>query len=263
MKKELLELVERANKEIEKTAKYLNDNKECFNSLNLKLYDICYYCGSEEMKKDFPLAYKQYEKQKYNDYDFFSMFCDTEYDFFKEDLMESFNIDVDEMIHYINRTSMFYLHSNNIISVDGYGEIDTDEIMRNILEEFYNCSDSWIIVDNKIDINLIKDIGEDSIEDLEYIIEDLYDAVVDYCKDIIFVYNYINDFKKNQVENFKMYLEYKEEELQYKLDENNKTIEKAELYIKELESRYHMNYADVELFAKSCVVLYINHLKKL
>ena len=219
------EKIAKANEEIKKVADYLKEHEEAFRSINLKLYDAFYYFMSDEMKKDFPLAYTGNEGR--NEWSDFDWFCEDSYNLFVEDLAEVHGIDFSKMRNGIGRTSSFYLHDGTI-ELDRYNDIDIDITIENFICEYYNDNYCNIENDNiKIDEYYLDnedfDYSEEIENELDYIISDLYNDVVNYCKDIIIVYEIIKVFKDNQVEYFKEYLECQEEkEEEERIEKENK-----------------------------------------
>lgn len=219
-----------ANKEIEKVVNFLKENIKAFNYMNLKLHDVSYYCY-REMEKDFPLL-----EEEVGEYNYFYLFCEQEYDFFEEDLKENFKIDFCKMRHQLGRTSSFYLHDQKTIDITVNG-FNFDNTIHNLIYNFYSSSvylEDYFKKDGTIDIDKVstddfKEYEEVITDELDYIIKELYKDFNTYVEDIITVYNYIKDFKDNQVETFKEFLKYhqeqKEEELRLEKEEEDKAIE--------------------------------------
>ena len=91
------ELFKKADMQILRLKKYIEENKDMFKSMNLKLYDANYY-EYDEMKKDFPLCYKNNNEGTENSY--FSMFCRDTYDLFIEWCKEQ-DIDFQDLQNYM------------------------------------------------------------------------------------------------------------------------------------------------------------------
>lgn len=251
------EKITKANEEIKKVVDYLKEHEEAFRSMNLKLYDANYYFMSDEMKKDFPLTYA--DNAGRNEYDDFYFFCEDNYDMFKEDLQESFGIDFSKMCYYIGRTSSFYLHDDTI-ELDRYDDIDIDVTIENFICEYYN--DNYCNIENgsiKIDEYYLDhediDYSEEIEDELDYIINDIYNDVVNYCKDIITVYDIIKNFKDNQVEYFKEYLEIQEERLKEEKEEEERIEKENKENCVSIKEKYNISNDDMETL-KKCIADY-------
>lgn len=251
------EKITKVNEEIKKVVDYLKEHEEAFQSMNLKLYDAFYYFMSDEMEKEFPLTYA--DNAGRNEYDDFYFFCEDNYDMFKEDLQESFGINFSKMCYHIGRTSSFYLHDDTI-ELDRYDNIDIDITIENFICEYYN--DNYCNIENenvKIDEYYIDnediDYSEEIENELDYIINDLYNDVVNYCKDIITVYEIIKNFKDNQVKYFKEYLECQEERLQEEKEERERTEKENKDNCVSIKEKYNISDDDMETL-KKCIADY-------
>lgn len=251
------EKITKANEEIKKVVDYLKEHEEAFQSMNLKLYDAFYYFMSDEMEKEFPLTYA--DNAGRNEYDDFYFFCEDNYDMFKEDLQESFGIDFSKMCYYIGGTSSFYLYDDTI-ELDRYDDIDIDVTIENFICEYYN--DNYCNIENgsiKIDEYYIDnediDYSEEIENELDYIISDLYNDVVNYCKDIITVYEIIKNFKDNQVKYFEEYLECQEERLQEEKEERERTEKENKDNCVSIKEKYNISDDDMETL-KKCIADY-------
>lgn len=253
------EKIVKANEAIKKVADYLKEHEESFRSMNLKLYDAFYYFMSDEMKKDFPLTYA--DNAGRNEYDDFYFFCEDSYNTFKEDLKENFGIDFPVMQNHIGRTSSFYLHDRSIIEIISrrYEDIDIDYTIENFIDYCYNNQyGNFTEVKNgiiNIDIDNTEEYIEEVEEEIDYVINNLYNDVVNYCENIITVYEIIKNFKDNQVEYFKEYLECQEERLQEEKEEEEAIRKEEEEERKRLEEREK----NIE-YLKVCVEDYENHI---
>lgn len=251
------EKIIKANEEIKKVADYLKEHEESFRSMNLKLYDAFYYFMSDEMKKDFPLTYA--DNTGRNEYDDFYFFCEDSYNTFKEDLKENFGIDFSKMQNYIGRTSSFYLHDSSIVELENnknrYEGICFDGTIYQAIDYYFNneygnfidIKDGKVIIDN--------DNLEDCENELDYIISDFYNDIVGYCKDIITVYEIIKNFKDNQVEYFKEYLECQEERLQEEKEEKERIEKENKDNCISIKEKYNISDEDMETL-KKCITDY-------
>ena len=198
----------KANKELKKVADYLEENKSAWNEQrNLKLY----YAAVYDYSKDFSLVYKNYGDDEFNE------FCELEYRYFLEWLDEN---DIDKNIfHYIGRTSSFYL--------GGYGYSDIIDIVDDIYSvngygfDYINISsdykitpfEEWKLTDNEVQ------------DELNYIVTNLFDDTKAIFEPIIKVASYIDGYKENQVDAFKDYLNYYEDDLQIEKEKRDAEIE--------------------------------------
>lgn len=216
---ELEKLVTKANEQIQRIKDWYSEHSAAFNYMDLKLHDVSFYCY-EGMKEDFPLCYKNDGKGEDS---YFYTFCEIEYDSFVEDLKENFGIDFKDYRFQLGRTSSFYLHDQNIFSVRGY-RIEWEYTIYDILywHSGYVCT--TCDKDGKIDLNKTltefkeADINNEEtmkrfVEELNWLTTEMYDEVTKHFEDMLKVYEYIKDFKDNQVENFKEWLQYYEDEL--------------------------------------------------
>lgn len=248
----LKEKIDKANKEIKKAVDYLKNHQEIFKAMDLKLYDASYYFMSEEMRKDFPLAYKNNENS--NGYDDFYYFCEDNYIFFTENLNILYGIDFSKMKKHIGRTSSFYLHDMEIINIDRYGCLNIDDIIYNFINYYFNNQyGNYIdIVNESIKI---EKTGEEEEAEINYIIEDFYNDIISYCADIVTVYNIINDFKENQVKYFKEFLQIEEERLQ---EEQEKIKVQKEYNFDrcvKIQKKYNISNEDINIL-KMCIADY-------
>ena len=216
------ELAIKANEQIQRIKDWYAANSSAFDYMNLKLHDVSYYCYSK-MKEDFPLCYAN---DNDGEYSYFYRFCEDQYDMFVEDLKENFGIDFEKNHHfYLGRTSSFYLHNQDIFQFERF-RINWFWTMNKILSEIYVTyygnytefhTDGTVDLDSSIkyiEENYTDKEGayENLKNELEWLATKMYDDVVTYFKDMLVVYEYIKDFKENQVETFKDWIQYYEDE---------------------------------------------------
>jgi hypothetical protein len=176
--------------------KALDNLKECQykwgEAIDLKLHDASYV---DTIEVDGATIKLDNDKAS----DLFCWFCDDSYTFFKEDLLEEKGIDFEEFIGRVGRTSKFFVGGGNY----DYAPFD-------ILCEFcYDLSTSSIGIDTgsfEIDRNTsiewFEDI-EDYCNELICLTEAIEEDTANFIDKVNYVWDYIDDFKKNQVENFK------------------------------------------------------------
>ena len=191
--------IEKLNKQFKKLQKHTKK----LNYTDLKLHDVAFYVGDNE--------------KLLND---FMNFCECEYDYFKYWLDENML-----KTEYIGRTSSFkfyggYAESNfygfdiydmkddqNIFDTLGYGIESESEIifdsgsleyayyeLENVLN--YDLSDSDDLNDLEIDL-------DNAIEELQEYLHAYYKEI----KAVKRAYKWLEDYKKNQVESFKDFVE--------------------------------------------------------
>ena len=236
------ELLVKANEEVKKVVIYLKENEAMFDIMDLKLHDVQNYRW-KEMEKDFPLCHKQDENCT-DGYDTFYYFCDLNYDMFVEDLKESFKIDFNKIRKQVGRTSKFYLAD----------WIETTHCKLNIKDtvEALLCDCATLNYTNITDDFNIEPYGDFTLED-EQVIDELeeisgfYDWFIEKIEDMKIVYNIIKDFKDNQVEYYKEYLENEEERLQEEIDEEVAEEEKRKETTTCIKDKYNISDEDMEL----------------
>lgn len=249
--KELQEKIMKANEVIKAITDYFNRNINAFNYMDLKLHDVSYYCYSQ-FEKDFPMLDSEM--------DYFNMFCEDQYMFFKEDLSESLGIDFGKMIYQLGRTSSFYLHDRNMIDIER-NSIDIKNTISNFMYENYGSSyiESYTLESGLIDVNndiyLTEEYIEDFEQELDYIINNLYDDVMYYCSDIVMVYDRIKDFKDNQVEIFKEFLELQQEQKEEEMQAEKAREEKALLEIVSVVKKYNIKKEDLQILSSNYQML--------
>ena len=226
-------LAKKANEQIQKIKDWYEEHKEAFDYMNLKLHDVSWYCYSK-MENDFPLCYAN---DRNDEYSYFYMFCESEYDFMLEDLKENDGIDFKDFCYHLGRTSSFYLHNQEIFQFERF-QINwywtMNQIVSEILGSYYGSytefdKDGFVDLDGStsyIEANYTDKEGayENLREELEWLATKMYDDVLKHFNDMLKVYEYIKNFKENQVEIFKEWIQYYEDELseeKRKADEEN------------------------------------------
>lgn len=227
--------LELANEQIRKVIGYLKQNEKYMDYMDLKLHDVSFY----DFETDFPLCFKNDTNDEYS---YFYLFCEDNYNMFVEDLAENFNINFEKMKVQLGRTSSFYLQNFYDKNIDCLLEnLSYDDACMNFTE-FENGK--------------IKPYGEYTEEDeevqeeLDYFIDDFYNSVVKRFKDIIIVYDYIEDFKKNQVEYFKEYLQSQEEELEEEQKRQQEEIYTNKCTCDDIQRKYNIYNEDMNTLRK-------------
>lgn len=206
-----LELIKATKTELNKCYDFLKEHENALiDSHNLKLYDAFYY----DFKEDFPLCAESDANG-----DLFYDFCNLEYEFFKEDLQESFDIYFEKSIKYIGRTSSFYLWKTN--------ENNCLDLLNTLLSEyFYNGASVYLKSDFKtLDFDTDFYTSTDIIEHLTDIANGkFYKYIENETSDARTIYYNLKSFKDSQVAIFKEFLQNCENDLQASTDAENARI---------------------------------------
>lgn len=187
-------------KELDKCFKLLKDNEEKWNCyMDLKLH----YASTEDISFEHNHATISFDNEAQNDW--FNCFCEDSYNLFLEDIKESKGIDFNELRDNIGRTSSFYLGKLHNTEKDKYSCALTEASYEfNITNLEFNEDENGIhFIDN--DLSGYEDV-EDAVNGMLALVETMYDDLKDKLDEIIYVYDYIKDFKDNQVEYFKDYV---------------------------------------------------------
>ena len=191
--------IEKLNKQFKKLQKHTQD----LNATNLKLHDIAFYVGDDEKLLNH-----------------FRNFCEFEYEYFEEYLKENML-----ETEYIGRTSSFYFYGghsesnfydfdiydmkddNNIFNTLGYGlesELETLFDSDDFYQAYYNLeNDCHMSLTDEYDLDDLEIELENSIEELEEYLQAYYKEI----KAIKRAYKWLENYKANQVEYFKDYVE--------------------------------------------------------
>lgn len=190
--------IEKLNKQFKK----LQEHTQNLNYTDLKLYDIAFYVDNEKLSKHF------------------ENFCECEYDYFQYWLDENML-----KTEYIGRTSSFYFYGGysesnfydfdiydmkddkNIFDTLGYGLESETELLFNSS----NLKELYYDLENELNYDLS---DSDELEELESVIEDTIEELQNYLhayykeiKAVKRAYKWLEDYKANQIENFKDYVE--------------------------------------------------------
>lgn len=187
-------------KELDKCFKLLKDNEEKWNDyMDLKLH----YASTADISFEHNNAIVNFDNEAQNNW--FCTFCEDSYNMFLEDLKENEGIDFNELRDNVGRTSSFYLGKLHNNEKDKYtcalAEASYEFSMTNL--KFNEDENGIHFIDN--DLSGCEDI-EDTVNNMLALAETMYDDLKDKLDEIIYVYDYIKDFKDNQVEYFKDYV---------------------------------------------------------
>ena len=228
------ELLVKANAELTRIMAWFENNKDAFGYMDLKLHDASYY-AYDQAAEDFP----KLAEADMNFSEEFYYFCDISYDQMVEDFRAN-GWDWDKR-KQLGHTSSFFLHDELIISMDRRRAIDEyrwDSTLYGLIDCLgYNdiCPD--FTTDGKIDLDdgYLPDCGAN----LNYIASgEFYTDIIKKYDEVIKMYEYIKEFKANQVEYFKEHLAYQQDELEWEAEQDKKAEEKA-------NDEYFINVASV------------------
>ena len=191
--------IEKLNRQFKKLQEHTQD----LSYTDLKLYDVSYYVGDDEK------LLKHFEN-----------FCECEYDYFQYWLDENML-----KTEYIGRTSSFYFYGGyaesnfydfdiydmkndqNIFDTLGYGlesELETLFISDDFYQAYYNLeNDCHIDLSDDYDLDDLETELEDAIEELEEYLHAYYKEI----KAVKRAYKWLENYKSNQVEYFKEFVE--------------------------------------------------------
>jgi hypothetical protein len=189
---------ELCEKEIARTITLLKDNEDKWNEyMDLKLHDCAVIDTLEIEKNGINITVNNVYKT------FFSTFCDIQEQQFLDDCGYN-KIVFDELRDNVGRTSKFYL-----------GKLHDSKTYMNVLQDF-SCALGESSLQFKYDANTHSymihfedenNISEAEVEEMLLITKCIYSEIEDALADIITVYNLIDNFKNNQVEIYKEFIE--------------------------------------------------------
>ena len=187
-------------KELDKCFKLLKDNEEKWNNyMDLKLHYAC----TENVDFEHYDAKITFDNEVQSRW--FYTFCDDMFEQFLNDLMTVKGIDFKELRDNVGRTSSFYLGKLHNTEKDKFScALAEASYEFNITNLEFNEDENGIhFIDN--DLSGYEDV-EDAVNGMLALVETMYDDLKDKLDEIIYVYDYIKDFKDNQVEYFKDYV---------------------------------------------------------
>ena len=189
---------------------YLNSIENVWNEpRTLKLHDVSYQAS--DIIEKYPLV-----KAEYREDDLFSWFCDSEYMCFEEWMKEE---NIEDCRKYIGHTSSFYLtniHDDRI-----------DYVIANLFDAVSGCYAGIDVNENGRMIEYTdteyfteQEQIEETQPDMEYVAcgEFLKD-IKEYLSDAVEIADYIDSFKKNQIECFTEFIENRNDLLEYEAEQ--------------------------------------------
>lgn len=190
-------------KELDKCFKLLKDNEEKWNCyMDLKLH----YASTENVDFEHYDAKITFDNEVQSRW--FYTFCDDMLEQFLNDLMTVKGIDFNELKDNIGRTSSFYLGKLHNTEKDKYCCALTEVSYE--FATYYGDELTFSENENGIYLTISDNIADERIEetvnDMLEMTEVIYSDLKNKLDEIIYVYDYIKDFKDNQVEYFKDYV---------------------------------------------------------
>ena len=244
--------IDEANQEIERLYNLIDRDAPIFEHMNLKLHDASYYSYSL-LKEDFPTI-------QYNENDLFYAFAEQFYDMFVEDLMYEHNIDFQREIMQLERTSSFYLTDpHNHLGCDSF------EAVSELMHYYFGYPDMIeCLLDGDyryLQKDALSSMRPEALEDLEveldFIIEGLTGRYQERTNKIRIMYNWITNFKENQVIYFQDFLEtYADEQLREDIEGLQEQIESTKRQyavrstLREMRTKYKIKAGDYGRFKK-------------
>lgn len=206
MRKSTIEqVIECANSKFHKVQEMLAETEHMWNKpMDLKLHDAC---GMTVFTKDIAGGKVTIELDGEEADSLFDIFCQDAFSTFRDMTFEDLKIflDFNDIADYIGRTSKFYLttmhndYKNKYITA-------LYEIVNDLFDIELKMENGTIKVDFDKTMEYYDEDYERLYLDLTYIINDIVDDVESVLKDVKMVYNYIENFKKEQKEMFTEYV---------------------------------------------------------
>ena len=207
MRKSTIEqVIDCANSKLYKAQQLLANSEHMWNKyMDLKLHDAC---GMTVFTKDIAGGKVTIELDGKEADSLFDIFCQDAFSTFRDMSFEDLKIflDFNDIADYIGRTSKFYLttmhndYKNKYITA-------LYEIANDLLSDIELKMENDMI---KVDFDKTMEFYDEDYErlylDLTYIINDIVDDVESVLEDVKTVYNYIENFKKEQCEMFTEYV---------------------------------------------------------
>lgn len=192
------ETLKQAKQVLKDIFSYIDENRDALTEYtDLKLHDASFYYY-RDMQNDFPLCYADND----GEYGYFYLFCETSFDHFTEDLNEK-RIDFEKTIDRIGHTSKFYCYAGH-------------DTAKNMINDFL-CDYCFTIENGRLSFSDCYGLAE-TINDLEYFVKNALNDFKEKTADAVTIYNTIENFKEKQIEYFKEFLEFYENELQEEKD---------------------------------------------
>lgn len=207
MRKSTIEqIIDCANFQLYKAQKLLVESEYMWNkSMNLKLYDAC---GMTKFEKEIAGGKVTIELGDKEASELFYSFCQDAFSTFQDMTFEDCNhfINFSEIADYVGRSSSFYLtemHNDykNKFAVALY------QVASDLLSDIeLKTENNMVQIDFEHTMGFYDEDYERLAVDLTYIINGITEHIENILKDVKMVYDYIENFKKEQKEMFTEYV---------------------------------------------------------
>ena len=194
-----------ANAQLAKAQKLLADSEPMWNTyMDLKLHDAC---GMTTFTKNIAGGKVTIELDGEEADSLFYSFCQDAFSTFQDMTFEDLEVyqDFCDIADYISRTSKFYLTTMHNDYKNKYA-MALYEIASDLLEDIELTTDDMVQVDFNKTMEFYDEDYEKLAVDLAYIINGLVEHIENILKDVKMVYDYIENFKKEQCEMFTEYV---------------------------------------------------------
>lgn len=195
-----------ANAQLAKAQKLLADSENMWNrSMDLKLHKAC--CMTT-FTREIAGGKVTIELNPEEAYSLFDSFCQDAFSTFQDCTFEDFDhfINFSEIADYIGRTSSFYLTEMHNDYKNKYA-VALYQIAPDLISDIELKTENNMV---KVDFEQTMEFYDEDYErlavDLTYIIDGLVEHIENILKDVKMVYDYIENFKKEQCEMFTEYV---------------------------------------------------------
>lgn len=207
MRKSTIEqIIDCTNFQLRKAQELLANSETMWNeSMNLKLHDAC--CMNV-FEKDVAGGKVKIELNPEEASELFYSFCQDAFSTFQDCTFEDMDtfVNFSDIADYIGRTSSFYLTEMHNDYKSKYATA-LYEIASDLLSDIeLKTEDGMVQVDFENTMDFYDDDYERLAVDLTYIINGIVEHIENILKDIKMVYDYIENFKKEQKEMFTEYV---------------------------------------------------------
>ena len=207
MRKSTIEhIISCANNQLVKAQELLKEAEPMWNTyMDLKLHDASYMTVFE---KDIIGGKVKIELGNEESSDLFYTFCQDAFSTFKDMTFEDLEVyqDFSDIADYIGRTSKFYLTTMHNDYKEKYATA-LYEIASDLLADIELKTENDML---QVDFDKTMEFYDEDYErlavDLTYIINGLVEHIENILKDVKMVYDYIENFKKEQCEMFTEYV---------------------------------------------------------
>ena len=195
-----------ANSQLYKAQKLLVETEDMWNKyMDLKLHEACYMT---KFTKDITGGKVTIELGNEEASDLFYSFCQDAFSTFQDCTFEDMEhfVNFSEIADYIGRTSKFYLTEMHNDYKNKYA-VALYQVASDLISDIELKTENDMV---KVDFEQTMEFYDDDYErlavDLTYIIDGLVEHIENILKDVKMVYDYIENFKKEQKEMFTEYV---------------------------------------------------------